>query len=192
MSVTLLLQPPLLCFPIAAPLLKALLQLLQVPVPPDQHCTHLRKSVMFQHITTAEDGMLACQCSKRKHEWEGRTCVQPAASGVPALALAATERAASASSFQATTLAWRQQRAARRQATSCFHLASAACRAACPTCRPVSASAQETMLLLQMILLQHLFLLDSEVGRQQPPGWADPRCDLDAVLQTPQAQLSTA
>lgn len=191
MSVTLLLQPPLLCFPIAAPLLKALLQLLQVPVPPDRHCTHMRKSVMFQHITRAEDCMLACQCSKRKHEWEGRTCVQPAASGVPALALAATERAASASSFQVTTLAWRQQGAARRQAASCFHPVLAGFHAVCPTCRFVSAWARKE-LLQQTGLLRHLLLLNSQVGRQQPPGWTDPRYDSDAVLHTLQAHLSTA
>jgi hypothetical protein len=38
---TSLLQPSLLCFPIAAPLLQALQQLLQVPVPPGRHCTQL-------------------------------------------------------------------------------------------------------------------------------------------------------
>jgi hypothetical protein len=96
------------------------------------------------------------------------------------------------SASQATTLAWRQQAAARRQAASCFHPASAACRAVCSTCRLVSALVQEAMLLLQMIILRHLFLLDSRIGRQLPPGWADPHYDLDAVLHTLQAQVSIA
>jgi hypothetical protein len=129
----------------------------------------------------------ACQCSKQEHEWEGRTCVQPAASGVPASALAATERDVSASASQATTLAWRQQDAERKQAASCFHLASAGCRAVCSTCHFVSALAGEEVL-LQMGLVQRLLLLNSQVCRQLPPAWADPRYDSDAVLQTLQAQ----
>ena len=39
MKMTSLLQLSLLCFLIAAPLLMALPQLLQVPVPPGRHCT---------------------------------------------------------------------------------------------------------------------------------------------------------
>ena len=129
----------------------------------------------------------ACECSKQEHEWEGRTCVQLAASGVPALASAATEMAVSASSSQATTLAWRQQGAARRQAASCFRPVLAGYRAVCSTCCLVPALAGEEVL-LQMGLVQRLLLLNSQVCRQLPPGWADPRYDSDAVLQTLQAQ----